>query len=48
MAATASYDNATKIITVASDALPAPVIPGAFPNDNNPNTIQEKLTLIHI
>ena len=42
MAATASYDNATKIITVASDALPAPVIPGAFPNDNNPNTIQEK------
>ena len=42
MAATASYNNATKIITVASDALPAPVIPGTFPNDNNPNTIQEK------
>ena len=42
MAATASFDNATKIITVASDMLPAPVIPGAFPNDNNPNTITEK------
>jgi len=42
MAATATFNNATKVITVASDMLPAPVIPGTFPNDNNPNTIQEK------
>ena len=42
MAATATFNQATKVITVASDMLPAPVIPGTFPNDNNPNTIQEK------
>jgi len=42
MAATASYNNATKVITVASTLLPAPVLTGTFPNDNNPNTIQEK------
>ena len=42
MAATASFDNSTKVITVASDMLPAPVVPGTFPNDNNPNTITEK------
>ena len=42
MAATASFNNATKVITVASDMLPAPVIPGTFPNDDNPNTITEK------
>ena len=42
MAATASFDNSTKVITVASTLLPAPVLTGTFPNDNNPNTIQEK------
>ena len=42
MAATASYNNATKVLTVASTLLPAPVLTGTFPNDNNPNTIQEK------
>ena len=42
MAATATFNQATKVITVASDMLPAPVLPGTFPNDNNPNTIQEK------
>ena len=42
MAATATYNNATDVITVASTMLPAPVLTGTFPNDNNPNTIQEK------
>ena len=42
MAATATYNNATDVITVASTLLPAPVLTGTFPNDNNPNTIQEK------
>ena len=42
MAATASYNNATKVITVSSTLLPDPVLTGTFPNDNNPNTIQEK------
>ena len=42
MAATATYNNATKVVTVASTLLPAPVLTGTFPNDNNPNTIQEK------
>ncbi len=41
MAATATIDNATKIISVSSDCLPAPVNFGTFPNDNNPNTIVE-------
>ena len=42
MAATATYNQATDVITVASTMLPAPVLTGTFPNDNNPNTIQEK------
>ena len=42
MAATATFNQATKVITVASTMLPAPVLTGTFPNDNNPNTIQEK------
>jgi len=42
MAATATFDNSTKVITVESDMLPSPVIPGTFPNDNNPDTIQAK------
>ncbi len=42
MAATASFNNATKVITVASDSLPAPVSFGTFPNDNNPNTVTEQ------
>ena len=42
MAATASYNEATKVITVASDGLPAPVSFGTFPNDNNPNTVTEQ------
>jgi len=42
MAATASYNNATKVITVESDGLPAPVSFGTFPNDNNPNTVIEQ------
>ena len=39
MAATASFNNATKVITVASDGLPRPVSYGTFPNENNPNTV---------
>ena len=42
MAATATFNNATKIITVASDGLPRPVLYGTFPNDNNPNTVTEQ------
>ena len=42
MAATASYNQATKVITVESDGLPAPVSFGTFPNDNNPNTVVEQ------
>ena len=42
MAATASFNNATKVITVASDGLPAPVSFGTFPNANNPNTVTEQ------
>ena len=42
MAATASFNNATKIITVASDGLPRPVSFGTFPNENNPNTVTEQ------
>ena len=37
MSATATYNSATKIITVASNGLPSPVAHGTFPNDNNPN-----------
>ena len=56
MAATASFNNATKVITVASDGLPRPVSYGTFPNENNPNTVTEQdfdhdfiyLSLIHI
>ena len=39
MAATASFNNATKIITVASDGLPRPVSFGTFPNENNPTSV---------
>ena len=42
MTATASYNNATKVITVESNGLPAPVSFGTFPNDNNPNTVTEQ------
>ena len=42
MAATASFNNATKIVTVASDGLPRPVSYGTFPNENNPNTVTEQ------
>ena len=42
MAANATYNESTKVITVASDGLPSPVLPGTFPNDNNPNTITEQ------
>ena len=42
MAATASFNNATKVITVASDGLPRPVSYGTFPNENNPNTVTEQ------
>ena len=42
MAATASFNNATKVITVASDGLPRPVSFGTFPNENNPNTVTEQ------
>ena len=42
MAGTASYVSGTRILTVAADGLPAPVGYGTFPNDNNPNTVQEQ------
>lgn len=42
MTATASYNDATKILTVSADGLPDPVSYGTFPNSNNPNTVQEQ------
>lgn len=42
MTATASYNNATRVLTVAADGLPAPVSYGTFPNLNNPNTVTEQ------
>jgi len=42
MGATASYNDATDILTVAADGLPAPVGYGTFPNANNPNTVTEQ------
>jgi len=42
MTATASYNDATRILTVSADGLPDPVSYGTFPNDNNPNTVQEQ------
>lgn len=42
MTATASYDQATNILTVAADGLPNPVGYGTFPNDNNPNSVTEQ------
>ena len=40
MAATASYNSATKALSVSSDCLPTPVGYGTFPNNDNPNTVQ--------
>ena len=42
MTATASYDQATNILTVAADGLPNPVGYGTFPNENNPNSVTEQ------
>ena len=42
MGATASFNDATDILTVAADGLPAPVGYGTFPNANNPNTVAEQ------
>ena len=42
MGATASFNDATDILTVAADGLPAPVGYGTFPNANNPNTVTEQ------
>ncbi len=42
MAATATYNPATRVLAVASDGLPRPVSYGTFPNNNNPNTVQEQ------
>lgn len=42
MTATASYNDATKILTVSADNLPDPVSYGTFPNQYNPNTVTEQ------
>ena len=42
MSATATYNEATKVLTVASNGLPSPVAHGTFPNDNNPNVPTEQ------
>ena len=42
MAATSSYNQGTKIITVDGDGLPNPVSYGTFPNVNNPNNVTEQ------
>ena len=42
MTATASYNDATKILTVSADGLPDPVEYGTFPNQYNPNTVTEQ------
>ena len=42
MTATATFNQATKVITVESNALPSPVAFGTFPNANNPNTVTEQ------
>ena len=42
MAATSSYNQGTKIITVEGDGLPNPVTYGTFPNVNNPNNVTEQ------
>ena len=42
MSATATYNEATKVLTVASNGLPSPVSHGTFPNDNNPNVPTEQ------
>ena len=42
MAATSSYNQGTKVITVDGDGLPNPVTFGTFPNVNNPNNVTEQ------
>ncbi len=42
MSATATYNEATKVLTVASNGLPSPVAHGTFPNDHNPNVPTEQ------
>jgi hypothetical protein len=39
MAATATFNDATDILTVEADNLPTPVSYGTFPNSNNPHTV---------
>jgi hypothetical protein len=42
MTATASYNDATKQLTVSADGLPDPVSRGTFPNAYNPNSVTEQ------
>jgi hypothetical protein len=42
MTATASYNDATRVLTISADGLPSPVAAGTFPNQYNPNTITEQ------
>jgi hypothetical protein len=42
MTATASYDDATNVLTISADGLPSPVSYGTFPNQFNPNSVTEQ------
>ena len=42
MTATASYNDATYVLTVSADGLPSPVSYGTFPNQFNPNSVTEQ------